>query len=471
MLVLVRLISPIDYGRASAVAGFLGLMNAVSINSLVPHALQIPESQEPDWSLHWSVGCYVQGALFCCCEIIAFLCFLTRGYRPIASLLSVAGFGLLFDLANSLSINMIRRSLDYGRYRFLLGASVAFKIALIIILAVAGQGALGIVLGSNVVSGMPFGVDLLCRRRWRPRAGWWRWPDWKAYRSTLYFGAQQAGSSLLIRGRVAAESAILPLTLGFGAIGLWNRGQALYSISVGRVGAVLIDTAYPVLPRFALDRAKFSLVSGLFLQVASWVAIIGALYVGISGDYLLAVLYGPRWASVEPLVWPGALGGMAAALFSAGWSIALGAGRLKTCFSLDITSAILVAPALGMVFFLHDMRVYAWALVAVQGIAAIVALSRVFPLLQPGALRSAIWPPLCAGASGCAIVLLMNAARVGLHGIVHLSLATSLYAVAALGTLRLFWPDLLHCIVFRLPGASILTRMLSLDSLSAEAAL
>ena len=135
MLVLVRLISPIDYGRASAVAGFLGLMNAVSINSLVPHALQIPESQEPDWSLHWSVGCYVQGALFCCCEIIAFLCFLTRGYRPIASLLSVAGFGLLFDLANSLSINMIRRSLDYGRYRFLLGASVAFKIALIIILA------------------------------------------------------------------------------------------------------------------------------------------------------------------------------------------------------------------------------------------------------------------------------------------------------------------------------------------------
>src|ERR1035441_4871919 len=156
MLVLVRLISPIDYGRASAVAGFLGLMNAVSINSLVPHALQIPESQEPDWSLHWSVGCYVQGALFCCCEIIAFLCFLTRGYRPIASLLSVAGFGLLFDLANSLSINMIRRSLDYGRYRFLLGASVAFKIALIIILAVAGQGALGIVLGSNVVSGMPF---------------------------------------------------------------------------------------------------------------------------------------------------------------------------------------------------------------------------------------------------------------------------------------------------------------------------
>jgi len=226
-----------------------------------------------------------------------------------------------------------------------------------------------------------------------------------------------------------------------------------------------------VLPRYALDRTKFTVVSGLFLQGASWVAIIGSLYVGVSGHYLLNVLYGHRWESVEPLIWPGALGGLAVALFSAGWSIALGAGRLKTCFSLDVTSAVLVAPALAIVLVVRDMRVYAWALVAVQGIAATVALSRVLPFLQPGALRSAIWPPLCAAAVGCAVVLIVNASSVGLPGGAHLVLDTSLYALVALGTLRLFWPDSLHCIVSRLPGASVLTHILSLDSLSAEAAI
>src|ERR1039458_1806936 len=54
----------------------------------------------------------------------------------------------------------------------------------------------------------------------------------------------------------------------------------------------------------------------------------------------------------------------------------------------------LVAPVLGMVFFLHDMRFYAWPLVAVQGIAAIVALSRVFPffLMIRRPPRSTLFP-------------------------------------------------------------------------------
>ena len=220
MLVLIRLLTPMDYGRASSVAGFLGLINVLSVNSLVPHALQVPGTEEPDWSLHWSVGCCVQGTLFCGCVAISVLCFFTHAYRPVSSLLFVAGFGLLIDLPNSISAAMIRRSLDYRRYRILLGASVLLKVGVIMTLAINGLGAFGIVLGSNVLSGIPFGLDLLFRRRWKPHTGWWQLPNWRAYRETLSFGVQQAGSSLLSRARMGAESAILPACLGFGAIGL-----------------------------------------------------------------------------------------------------------------------------------------------------------------------------------------------------------------------------------------------------------
>jgi O-antigen/teichoic acid export membrane protein len=190
----------------------------------------------------------------------------------------------------------------------------------------------------------------------------------------------------------------------------------------------------------------------------------------VTGHWLISVLYGGRWTSAEPLIWPGVLGGVAAALFSAGWSIALGAGRLRTCFTLDLTSAVLVAPALSSVFIIHDMRVYAWALVGLQSIASTIALSRASSLLRPGALQSAIWPPVCAGAAGSLLVHIFSSCMGTLPGIARLVLATVFYAIGALGTLRLFWPHSLRGILCRLPGASKFNRVLSLDSFSMEAA-
>jgi len=56
MLVLVRIIPPVEYGRFGAVLGLLMLLNSFGFGGFVAQAMQLTDGREPDWSLHWSAG-------------------------------------------------------------------------------------------------------------------------------------------------------------------------------------------------------------------------------------------------------------------------------------------------------------------------------------------------------------------------------------------------------------------------------
>src|SRR5262249_62274355 len=76
MLILVRVIAPSDYGRAAATTGVLGILAIFNAHLFLGHALQLPESETPDWSLHWSAAFYLQLTLFLLCHLIAGICWL-----------------------------------------------------------------------------------------------------------------------------------------------------------------------------------------------------------------------------------------------------------------------------------------------------------------------------------------------------------------------------------------------------------
>src|SRR5262249_7472286 len=153
-------------------------------------------------------------------------------------LLHLAALGLIIDSPNRLGFTMLQRAMAFQRLRIVHGLGMFASLGVTIGLGLAGGGAYAIVLGNNVVAALPFTVYLLLVRRWRPQPGWWRWPDWKAYRPALRFGLQQAGSGLLYAARGTLEATVLPVALGYTSIGLLNRAQALFSITVGRVVSI-----------------------------------------------------------------------------------------------------------------------------------------------------------------------------------------------------------------------------------------
>lgn len=462
MLVLVRVIPPVEYGRVGTVVGLLTVFNAFNCAVFMRQALQLPAGCEPDWSLHWSVGFYVQLASSAVCHALAGVCWFSPSYRSIAPLLHLGAIGLILDWPNRLGGIMLLRQMDFMRMRVLAMIAMGLNVAVSLSVALAGGGAYAIVLGSNVVATLPCAADLLLVRRWHPRRGWWRWPDWKAYRPALQFGLQQGGAALLSSTRGALEAAVLPGSLGYVAIGLLNRAQALFAMTVGRLGNVLIETVYPLLPRYASEPSHYRRHATTFVQVVFLLVVPGAIYVGREGPTLSRLVYGEKWIAADPLIWPGVVIGFGLTLFTMGWSILLAVNRLRMSFALDVVAAMLGAPMVMLAWAGCGLLVYAWAIAVAQLVAGVVALRLAAPLLEPSWWRRTLLPPAAASLVGLGGALAVGRLSARAPLFVGFALTTAAYTAAVGLSLRWFFPEELEGVLSRVPGGMRLNGWLGL---------
>ena len=101
------------------------------------------------------------------CHLVAGICWTIPSYAPVAKLLHVAAFGVLFDAPNRLGAAMLRRELDFRRLKIVAACGTFGRLSATVALGLAGGGAYAIVLGSNVIASLPFAIDLLVVRGWR----------------------------------------------------------------------------------------------------------------------------------------------------------------------------------------------------------------------------------------------------------------------------------------------------------------
>ena len=454
MLFLVRVIAPDDYGRAGAVIGLLTLLSAFSCSMFMAEALQLPDGVEPDWTLHWSAGFYIQLALALACQAVAGVCWFYPPYYEIAPLMHLVGIGLMLDWPNWLGGVMLRRELNFRRLQVLNGVTTLVSLGVTLGLGVAGAGAYALVLGGNVARALPFGADLLIVRGWRPARGWWRWPDWSAYRPALRFGFQQTGSALLHGLRGALEGAVLPGALGFTAIGLLGRAQALSATTVGRVGGIVVEAVYPLLPRFAANARSYPRQATLYLQIVCLFAVPGAVYIGIEGSALSQLLYGARWVAANPLILPSALIGVGQLVFLAASGILLAANRLRICLLLDVAAAVIAALVVSAAWTRGGLAVYVWVAAAGQLAAAGVALRAAGPLLVKRWLVASVVPALVASAAGGALILALDPLWLPLAPAFRLAASATVFTLGATLALRCAYPSSLTAVLSRLPGGS-----------------
>jgi PST family polysaccharide transporter len=318
----------------------------------------------------------------------------------------------------------------------------------------AGGGAYAIVLGSNVVSALPFGVHLFLVRGWRPQTGWWRWPDWFTYRAALAFGIQQAGSALLSGLRGALEALVLPAALGYHAIGLFNRAQALVGMSVGRAAGVVAETVYPVLPRYAPVRDRYASAAAVFLQALCLLALPGALFMALEGPDLSRVLYGEKWVGADPVILPAALIGLGQAVFLGALSVLLAASRLRTCLVLNALAAVFVAPMVIVAWAGWGLVGYAWALAAGQLLAAVTAIVQARVVLASGWAWSILAPAAVSALAATGVVVATQNLWAGQPALLRVTISAGVYTVAIATTLRALFGEALASLLRQLPGGS-----------------
>lgn len=462
MLVLVRVIPPSEYGRYAAVLGVLTVLNSVNAGVLASHAIQLPRGRDPDWSLYWSAGLYIQLALALVCHALAAVCWAEPAYGSLAPLLVVGSLGFLLDWPAQLRIAMLRRALAFRRLKGLLAVASALGLGTTLGAGLAGAGACALVLGANVVQALPFALDLLLTG-WRPRPGWWRWPGWDRCRPALVFGAQQAVSTLLVQSRAAVEGLVLPAAVGYASIGVLNRARALFALAADRPRGIVAEVAYPFLPRSADDPERFAGRALLFAQGMLLVIVPAALYVALEGRLLSRLLYGDRWLAADGLIAPAALAGAAFGLAGVGSSVLLGANRLRRCALVDAAGVLLSIPALGAVLAGQEIAAYAWVLAAGQVAAATVALGAAAPLMPSRWLATVLAPAAVSSAVGAGAVLTARAVSPDQASPLATLLAeTAMYGVGLAVALRAVFPRALRTALDQLPGGDRLRSALGL---------
>ncbi len=460
MLLLVRLISPADYGRWGVMLGVLQLINAFSCATFMAQALQLPEGEEPDWTLHWHCGLWIQVGLAATCGCLAGTVTLVPVYADLAPLFGVAALGLLIDAPSRLRATQLHRTLDFRRLRLAGAVSTIASVGASVAIALLGGGALALVVGGNVVASLGFTLDLLVVARWRPAGPWVCWPDWSRYRPALRFGLYQATAGVLRTSRGALAAVVLPGTLGYDAIGLLGRAEALFTATIARLNGMVTEAVYPVLPRCANDDARFHRVASAYVQVGALLLVLGGTFVAHEGPALSSLLYGPKWAAADPLLAPLTLSGMLLGVAALAYRVLLARGRLTACFRVDLVSALLGVGLVLLTFARPDAHDYAWGLTAVAGVVAAGALAA--GQKDGLSLVRSLTPPLAAAALG-AVALRVGAPLVtDLAPPWRLAATAGAFSLTTAACLRLFFPAFLARILSLVPGGGRVVRALGL---------
>ncbi|MBI3790168.1 MAG: oligosaccharide flippase family protein [Gemmatimonadetes bacterium] len=462
MLVLVRIIPPAEYGKATAATSVLVLLTSFSAAGLLGHVLQLHEGEDPDWTLHWHAAAVLQGGLFLAANVIAGVYWFLPAYRPAAPLLHVGSLGCLLNLPHLFAYQLLQRELDFRRSRLgIILSSLANTVATVA-LGVSGFGAYAIVIGAQVVGLLPLPVYLLVIRRWRPHGPWFAWPEWRRHAPSLRFGGQQMVMAFLATARGTVEAAVLPGTVGFAAIGLLGRANGLHGQTVGRLSNILRDTVYPLLPRSAGDPPTFARHTTLFVQATLLAAIPGAIALGLLGPELSRVLYGRKWIAADPLIWPVALAGLGLGAFGVGMLVVQAASRLRATIVLALIEAVLVAPLALVTISRTPLTSYAWLVAGGELVAGVLAIGVASRHLRASWAWDVFAPGLAAAAGGAAAVLALKGTLVARPAGVQLAVGAPAFLLAALGTLRVGFPGVLRNIVGRLKGGPVLLRWLAL---------
>jgi O-antigen/teichoic acid export membrane protein len=404
MIALVRLLTPEEFGQAAATVGVLGLIGAFRGAMFVEHALQHGKDEEPDWDRYVAVVGFVQISLFALTLLISLAFHRSTTFAPIASLLQIAAVGFLFDWPAQVASVRLRRELRFDRLKIITSVATLIRASSAVAMAWSGFGAMALVISGNVLSAVPLACSFLFLERWRPRRSWLFIPTIADIRPLLQFGAQQIGVALLVSLRAAAESLVLTAHFGAARFGLINRAHALYQSTIGRVGVVFVETAYPLLPLEKADAGRYAYRANRFMQAALILSIPGAVFIALEGATLSRMLYGEKWVEANPYLAGAAIAMAATNLVAAASRIVMGQGRMRHMLAAEAAASGGALVALTIAVF-SDATTYLWALAASQVGAVVVAVSLAAPFLQKDWKQQGLWPATAASGAGAWAVL------------------------------------------------------------------
>ncbi|WP_340644582.1 oligosaccharide flippase family protein, partial [Phenylobacterium sp.] len=179
MLILVRLLTPADYGTAALVQAILGVFSIVSSNTFYAHALQQRNPDDIDWQVHFTSAVVLNAGIAALVLVLAFGLSLVDRYSVAAAPLAALAVVFVVEIPAGLRHRMLEVRHDWKRFRLMLviGAFLGLGVGLAVGLMGGGVWALIVQIP---LGGLPAAIDLFVAERFKPD---WTW-SWARYRKT-----------------------------------------------------------------------------------------------------------------------------------------------------------------------------------------------------------------------------------------------------------------------------------------------
>lgn len=296
-LLVVRLLTPEDYGLVAMAGAYLGLVSMFSEFGLGAAIVQRRDLSSDQIARLGGVSLFLGTTLAALSVgvsgwIAAF--FDEPRVQPIIMVLAVS---FIFSGADIVPRSLLKRDLDFKRLSLVGGARNMVYAVTSLALAALGFGYWALVLAG--LSGTLVRMIV---------ALWWRrhritWPSQlHTIRSELWFGGHVVVTQLSLYVRKFADILIVGKTLGTEPLGAYNVGWTQANIPVERVTPIVTGVSAGVLAASQDDTAGLRRYVKMFTEGIALIAFPATFGLAVVADDFVMLVFGERWAAtIGPL--------------------------------------------------------------------------------------------------------------------------------------------------------------------------
>lgn len=456
MLLLVRLLSPAQYGSMALAQSVVSVFTLFGPSTFVGHALQARDPAAIDWQSHYTASTVTSVLIAAPLLVLAVVAAPSIWGDDVGIALAVLAVAVLLGSPAHLRNTYLHAHHDWARYRLLSLAGTCFGISAGISLAAAGYGILALAV-QPVLYVLPSAIDQMFSG-FKPT---WHF-DRAYYRDVIQFGLNRFTAGSLSAVRNFGEQSLMAAHFSLAANGVYGRSVGLSNLLAGRFGWIALSALYPILTRAAPGSAQFRRNAGRVLQGVAWIAIPAATFLAIESVAIVDLLYGQGWAQVAPLLPAVSVLAAAGAMQVAVSRLLLANDSRRASLAIEAGPAVL---SLILAFTLLPIGIQLY----VQALAAVSVLSVLcgaLLLLRAGAVdRNAlvvtIVPPALAACLALVCLTVISSILQQFGDLVRLVLAAAIFGAVYFAVLAGCTPRPLAELVNVLPGGLRLSSFLA----------
>lgn len=441
-VVLARLLSPREYGLATATSLVTGFLASLGGSGLITALIQRANLTEEDLDTSFWAGLGLGAGMALLLVAAGHHTADFFGEPLIGPLLMVQAVGLVLAPLGIVHTALLSREMDFRSLAIVELSTVVGSGALAIGMAVSGWGVWSLVVPGLV--GTTLGTVVLWRRvPWRVQGGM----RLGSLRALGRFSLSVLTFNVLnyVRGNV--DYLVLGRALGTGPLGLYYLAYNLATIPQTRLVPVITRVLFPVLS--AVQHDLFRLGTGYaravrYVSLLTFPLLIG---LGILAPEFILTVFGARWAEAVPLVRILSIAGLLYSVGTTTGSVIFSRGRADLACWIAIggaaamTGCVLVGARYGALGVAVGVAIY-----AALSFLPIQLLANRLINLRPGEFLRALVPAAVASLA-MAVVLVCGKVVWGVGGWASppaaLLVLVPLGAATYVGALRVAYQDVL----------------------------